>query len=483
MQFNSWEYIIFFSAIYFLYWLIKDYKLQNRLLLVASYYFYASWDVRFLILIVVSTIVDFICGQKIYECSIPKRKKRWLLLSITTNLGILGFFKYFDFFITSLEPMLSAFGLTATNLRLHIVLPVGISFYTFQTMSYTIDIYRGQLRPTRRFFDFALFVAFFPQLVAGPIERASNLLPQILKPRKLNHERFTTGIWLILWGLWKKIVIADNMAIIADKIFLNTAEETVLMIYLGIVAFAWQVYCDFSAYSDIARGTGRLLGFDLMLNFNLPYFAVNPSDLWRRWHISLSTWLRDYLYRPLGGNRGSWFRKGFNAFFTMALCGLWHGAGWNFVGWGVFNGIGLVLHGILFGTAEKKQFKNFNWQWLISVIGTFHFFIAGLLIFRCSRKVIVGQRYVNDSLAQIIEVFTSYRNGWGLDVVSFDVLLKMSYFLVPILLIQWFQYWKKDHLYMIQLKKPIRVVFVSALIFSWILHGIQGGEAFIYFQF
>ena len=301
MVFNSWAFGLFFIVVYILYVLMPKLRTQNIVLLVASYYFYAAWDWRFLSLIIISTVVDFICGQKISESTEINKKKMFLLLSICVNLGMLGFFKYSNFFVGSFENLLTSLGVWATtDFRLNIVLPVGISFYTFQTMSYTIDIFRGKLRPTKSFLNFALFVAFFPQLVAGPIEKARNLLPQISSPRILKLEDIRMGLWLIFWGLWKKIVIADNLARVANSVFNAPEGQTAFAVYIGVIAFAFQIYCDFSGYSDIARGLARVMGINLSLNFNLPYFAINPSDFWLRWHISLSSWLRENLYIPLG---------------------------------------------------------------------------------------------------------------------------------------------------------------------------------------
>lgn len=304
MLFNSFTFLYFFIAVYVLYLLLKKKHLhQNFLLLVASYVFYGYWDWRFLSLILLSTLIDFFIGQTLYKQNDPRRRKILLSLSVIANLSFLGFFKYFNFFAESFESMVGLFGLTAGDLTLRIVLPIGISFYTFQTMSYTIDIYRGEMKPVKNLMNFALFVAFFPQLVAGPIERAKNMIPQIEKPRNVTPEFINAGIYLIVWGYFKKLVIADNVALIANKVFNNYTEYQGMDLIIGVLAFTIQIYCDFSAYSDIARGLAKLLGINLMLNFRLPYFALNPSDFWLRWHISLSSWLRDYLYIPLGGNR------------------------------------------------------------------------------------------------------------------------------------------------------------------------------------
>ena len=271
MLFNSWDFWVFFALIYALYLLLPFLRFQNALLLVASYYFYAAWDWRFLSLIVISTIVDYICGQGIVNAKGTGVRRAYLITSLTFNLGFLGFFKYYDFFAENLNDLLIAIGFMPSNLWLNIVLPVGISFYTFQTMSYTIDIYRGNLKPTRNLLNFALFVSFFPQLVAGPIERAKHFLPQIERPRKLNAEQLSQGSWLIFWGLFKKIAVADNLAPIVDSIYADSSNAMAAEVYLGTLAFAFQIYCDFSGYSDVARGLAKLMGFDLMLNFNQPY--------------------------------------------------------------------------------------------------------------------------------------------------------------------------------------------------------------------
>lgn len=344
MLFNTWTFLVFALVVYGLYYVLP-FRGQNRMLLVASYVFYGAWDWRFLSLIVLSSLIDYVAAQRIAAAASPSPRKRWLLLSCVANLGLLGVFKYFGFFAQSFADLGALVGWQVDAVTLDIVLPVGISFYTFQTMSYTIDVYRGTLRPVRSFEDFALFVAYFPQLVAGPIERASHLLPQLTKPRTIRREQVYEGAWLIAWGLFKKAVIADNVAPRIDEVFLlgnDWASGGACLV--AIYGFAIQIYCDFSGYSDVARGLGKLQGVDIMRNFQIPYVATNPSEFWRRWHISLSTWLRDYLYVPLGGNRGGPLRTYRNLLLTMILGGLWHGAAWTFVLWGVYQGGLLALH-------------------------------------------------------------------------------------------------------------------------------------------
>ena len=308
MLFNSLEFFVFLPIFFYLYWFVFNKKLsqQNTLLLIFSYFFYGYWDPRFLSLIFLSTLWDFFLGIEIHKSSNLKLRKRLLFLSIFLNLSLLGFFKYFNFFIKNAQSLLLSLGFQVENTwTLNIILPVGISFYTFQTMSYTIDIYRGKLNPTKNFISFACFVSFFPQLIAGPIERAKNLLPQFNKERKFTFDNGLMGMKLILWGLFKKVLIADSLAPSVDVIFNNSEFYHGGILWLGAIFFALQIYCDFSGYSDVAIGAAKLLGFNLMINFRTPYFSRNIGEFWRRWHISLSTWFRDYIYIPLGGSKVS----------------------------------------------------------------------------------------------------------------------------------------------------------------------------------
>lgn len=341
MLFNSIDFAIFLPVVFALYWWLNSYqlRLQNILVLLASYCFYAWWDWRFLSLIMISTLVDFELGKRLgKEVQVDKRK-RLLWFSLVTNLGFLGFFKYFNFFQEQFTAAFSFFGQEIQGASLNIILPVGISFYTFQTLSYTIDIYRGKLEPSKDFFAFAAFVAFFPQLVAGPIERATNLLPQFERRRIFIYSKAVDGLRQILWGLFKKIVIADNCAEYANQIFNNSADQSGATLFLGAVFFAFQIYGDFSGYSDIAIGTARLFGIDLMKNFAFPYFSRDIAEFWRRWHISLSTWFRDYLYIPLGGSRVGKLLQIRNVFIIFIVSGFWHGANWTFIVWGSLHAL------------------------------------------------------------------------------------------------------------------------------------------------
>ncbi|THD67754.1 MBOAT family protein [Robertkochia marina] len=341
MLFNSVDFAVFLPLVFLAYWFVTQHNLkaQNILLLLASYLFYGWWDWRFLSLILFSTIIDYTIGLHLHKTNRSQKRKLLLWLSLLINLGFLGFFKYYNFFLDNLIEAFTFFGTPLQARSLSIILPVGISFYTFQTLSYTIDIYRRKMEPTHNFIAFAAFVSFFPQLVAGPIERAQNLLPQFFKPRKFNYTCAVDGLRQILWGLVKKVIVADSCARYANIIFDNSDDLTGSSLVLGAVFFAFQIYGDFSGYSDIAIGTARLFGFNLMKNFAFPYFSRDIAEFWRRWHISLSTWFRDYLYIPLGGSRGNTAMQVRNVFIIFVVSGFWHGANWTFIVWGGINAL------------------------------------------------------------------------------------------------------------------------------------------------
>ena len=341
MLFNSIDFAVFLPIVFLLYWFViqKDLKLQNLFLVVASYVFYGWWDWRFLSLILFSTIVDYFVGRLLANEENSRKRRFLLIVSIAVNLGFLGFFKYYNFFLDNFTQAFTWFGLPISARALSIILPVGISFYTFQTLSYSIDVYRKKLEPTKDLIAFAAFVGFFPQLVAGPIERATNLLPQFYKKRMFDYSKAVDGLRQILWGLFKKVVIADNCAYFVNTIFENHQDYSGSTLVLGAVFFAFQIYGDFSGYSDIAIGTARLFGFNLRQNFAFPYFSRDIAEFWRRWHISLSTWFRDYLYIPLGGSRGSKMQQVRNVFIIFLVSGFWHGANWTFIVWGGLNAL------------------------------------------------------------------------------------------------------------------------------------------------
>ena len=342
MLFNSIDFAVFLPIVFVLYWFVfkGTLRIQNLLIVTASYVFYGWWDWRFLSLIIISTIVDYLVGQKLRNSELKQSKRKVLLwTSIIVNLSFLGFFKYYNFFLENFVDAFSLFGMQINTNSLNIILPVGISFYTFQTLSYTIDVYNKKLEPTQDFIAFSAFVCFFPQLVAGPIERARNLLPQFYKKRTFEYHKAVDGMRQILWGLFKKVVIADNCAEFANQIFNNSADMNGSTLVLGAIFFTFQIYGDFSGYSDIAIGTSRLFGFNLKQNFATPYFSRDIAEFWRRWHISLSTWFRDYLYIPLGGSRGGTWMKVRNTFVIFLVSGFWHGANWTFIIWGALNAL------------------------------------------------------------------------------------------------------------------------------------------------
>ncbi|MBF1097142.1 MAG: MBOAT family protein, partial [Riemerella sp.] len=341
MIFNSIDFAIFLPIVFLIYWYLADkgLKLQNLFILAASYVFYGWWDWKFLMLIVFSTLVDYTIGCLLKNQENEKKRKILLYTSLIINLSFLGFFKYYNFFVENFVEAFTLFGIKLNIETLNIILPVGISFYTFQTLSYTIDVYQRKLEPTKDLIAFASFVTFFPQLVAGPIERATDLLPQFYKKRVFDYHKAVDGLRQILWGLFKKIVIADNCAQFANIIFNNSADYSGSTLVLGAIFFAFQIYGDFSGYSDIAIGTSRLFGFELKKNFHFPYFSRDIAEFWRRWHISLNTWFRDYIYIPLGGSRGGTAMKVRNTFVIFVVSGFWHGANWTFIAWGLLNAI------------------------------------------------------------------------------------------------------------------------------------------------
>lgn len=471
MIFNSLEFVAFFVVVYGGYALLRK-RGQNVLLLVGSYFFYGWWDYRFLSLIVASTLIDFVVGRRLPHVEAPRARKLLVTVSIAANLGLLGFFKYFNFFAESLSVVLAQVGLDPGRAVLDIVLPVGISFYTFQTLSYTIDIYRRQLEPTDSLLDFAVFVAFFPQLVAGPIERAARLLPQIRRPRVIEYAMVREGCWLVLLGYFKKVVVADNLSEISGRVFQDPEGAHGLFVLTGVLAFAWQIYADFSGYSDIARGIARLMGFELMRNFRMPYFAVNPRDFWRRWHISLSTWLRDYLYVPLGGSRGGTQRTYRNLVITMLLGGLWHGAAWNFVAWGLFHGTILCLHRLIApGLARLWAAVRLPAvvRTALTMTAFFGLTCVGWLLFAITdlgHVLVLAENLVSGTTP-----------GGRVELLTVVVLA------TPLLLLDVAQERADDELVVKSWPRPMRFATYMVLLSLILLWGAPGGQEFIYFQF
>ena len=377
MIFHSLTFVAFFLIVVSLYWRLPH-RAQNALLLVSSYVFYGWIHPWFLLLIFASTVVDFWAGRGM--ATTPERKRWFLTASLIVNLGMLGFFKYYNFFAANVQAALAAVHFHVPLPALHVILPVGISFYTFQELSYTLEVYKGRLAPRKDFLDFATFVCFFPQLVAGPIERAAHLLPQVEQPRTFSWPHARDAMFLILWGYFKKLVVADNTGVIANKVF-ALQQPGFFMLWAGVFAFSIQIYADFSAYSDIARGTARWLGFDLMRNFDHPYMATGPTDFWRRWHISLSSWFRDFVYIPLGGSRAGAFKEYRNIFLTFLLSGFWHGANWNYVLWGAYHGALLVL-ARLFSPRGVRAPGAANWLTPLRIVGMLVLTNIGWLLFR-----------------------------------------------------------------------------------------------------
>lgn len=384
MLFNSLEFLLFLPTVFFLYWFVfkNQLRAQNVLLLVASYIFYGWWDWRFLSLIIASTFLDYFVAIQLGKTAISKKRKLLLGISLVGNLGMLGFFKYYNFFVASWIEAWSSVGIAMEASTLNIILPVGISFYTFQTLSYTIDVYRKEMEPTKNFIDFAAFVTFFPQLVAGPIERASHLLPQFYKNRTFDYQNAVDGVKLIIWGMFKKVVVADNCAFFVNKIFENPEAYSSGELFVGMVFFAFQIYGDFSGYSDIAIGLSKLFGFDLMVNFKFPYFSRDIAEFWRRWHISLSTWFRDYIYIPLGGSKGTQGLQIRNVMIIFLVSGFWHGANWTYVVWGLFHAL-MFLPLLLFNVNRSHLItKSYGWLDFAKIGVTFLVVCIGWVFFR-----------------------------------------------------------------------------------------------------
>ena len=473
MIFNSWEYFVFLPLVLILYYVFNR-RAQNIWLLVASYFFFFFWDWRVCSLLLISTLVDFVCGLSMGRH--PSHKRAWLIVSMVTNLGILGFFKYFNFFVDTAGMALAALGLEPNLPALRIILPVGISFYTFQTMSYTIDVYRGQLVPTRSFLDFALYVAYFPQLVAGPIERATHLLKQFASPRVVTRPMVETGCFLILLGLFRKVVIADGVAPMVNAVFANAPTSNGMELCMGTVLFAFQIYCDFAGYSDMARGTSRLLGIELMVNFNQPYFSRNITEFWRRWHISLSTWLRDYLYIPLGGNQHGTVATYRNLFLTMLLGGLWHGARWNFVVWGGLHGLYLAVHKLWMvrhPTRDGSDLKRrFGLGDMAGMLITFFIVNLAWIFFRSTTLA--------DALG-VLQGIASFRGG--LDRQSLALGVKLMFYGGLVVAIDLPCYLHHRHEQMLEWCWLMRALVYSFLLFLLILLRPLDDMPFIYFQF
>lgn len=486
MLFNSIEFAIFLPIVFILYWFVfqKNLKLQNLFILAVSYLFYGWWDWRFLSLIIFSTVLDYSIGRILLITKTVRKRKLLLWTSIIVNLGFLGFFKYYNFFVDNFVAAFTFFGKNISTGSLNIILPVGISFYTFQTLSYTIDVYKEKLEPEKNFISFAAFVTFFPQLVAGPIERATNLLPQFSKRRYFHYSQSVDGMRQILWGLFKKVVIADNCALLANQIFNNYGDYNGSTLVLGALFFTFQIYGDFSGYSDIAIGTSRLFGFELKRNFAFPYFSRDIAEFWRRWHISLSTWFRDYLYIPLGGSRGGLKMKLRNTFIIFLVSGFWHGANWTFVIWGGLNA--LYFLPLLLSNknrdnidiiAKGKIFPHV--KEIIGVISTFSLTVLAWIFFRAQN--------LDQAFKYIYGIFTkNLFSVPNLDKYNMFQAALTGLFVIFFMVLEWFG---KEHEYAIEgihLKTGNRALYRwSFYSILWTLIFIFSGneQEFIYFQF
>lgn len=466
MLFNSQGFLLFFIVVYAFY-LLLPHKKQNLLLLIASYFFYCCWDWRFSSLLILSSVVDYICARKIESSIDNSFRKGYLLLSIFVNLGVLFFFKYCNFFIFSLSRFLEGLGLEIDSHTLEIVLPVGISFYTFQTMSYTIDVYRKDVSAEKSFLSFALFVSFFPQLVAGPIEKASRLLPQINNKRTISWGLTADGLWLILYGCLLKVFCADNLSGPVDVAFSSSGTASPQTMFLAVIAFSFQILGDFAGYSFIAIGISKLMGFSLCTNFKYPYFVSNPSDFWKNWHISLSGWLRDYLYIPLGGNRSGVSRTCRNLIITMVLGGVWHGASLHFVLWGLYHGVLLVLYKFW----AKRSLKALKHP-LFALILMYLLTCIGWLIFRV------------ESLLQLFQIMGHFfTKSWQGDEQSLVLLVHLIVFAFPILFVQFLLYRYNAGLSITAVPVRRRYALIAAMYIMILLLGEFKATEFIYFQF
>ena len=471
MLFDTPVYIFFLSLLSLLYWRLNRQK-QNVLLLAASYFFYGWWDWRFLGLILISTLVDYYCGRAIAESDNPARRKLLLAISVTLNLSFLGFFKYCDFFVQSLAESLSWMGIPVSAATLNILLPPGISFYTFQELAYIVDIYNRKMEPAKSLVDYALFISLFPHLIAGPIQRPSHLLPQVQNPRAMDTSRMFDGVMLILSGLFRKAVIADNCALIANAAFSGKlGEPNLAVVAIGAYAFAWQIYGDFSGYSDMARGSAQLLGFHFMVNFRQPYLSRSIQEFWRRWHISLSTWLRDYLYIPLGGSRNGEFNTRRNLMLTMILGGLWHGANWTFVIWGTIHGCWLAVERVFQSALGPGQAAEPGAiaGWLRRVF-VFHLVCLAWIFFRAQ------------SMGEALRFLRGigrweWRPEYGV-ALQFLALFAVPLFLLDLLLET------RDEEYAFE-RTPVsyRLVAAAALTICATFFSANQVSAFIYFQF
>lgn len=478
MLFNSSSYLFFLPIVFGTYWMLNRFALkwQNLFLLVVSYYFYSCWDWRFLFLLMFSTGLDYVTGLQMFHSKNKSSKIFWFWLSIGINLGFLGIFKYYNFFAESCQQFLSALGFQVDLWSLQVILPVGISFYTFHGLSYVIDIYHNKIEPERNIVDYSLFVSYFPLLVAGPIERATHLLPQLKQKRYFSNEKATEGLYQIIWGLFKKIVIADSCALYANEIFNQYESMNSFSLLLGAIYFSFQIYGDFSGYSDIALGTSKLFGIELLRNFNYPYFSRDIAEFWRRWHISLSTWFRDYLYIPLGGSKGGTWSKISNTFAIFLVSGFWHGANWTFIFWGFLNAVFFLPLLVLQKNrthleivAKGNYFPSF--KELVAMLLTFSLASFAWIFFRADS--------LNHAFGYVKKMFSFNFEG-ALQYLSFDRYAPELLLLLFVFLI--FEWFSREHIH------PVfgKMKYVTLVLILWMLlvFGVYSdAKEFIYFQF
>jgi alginate O-acetyltransferase complex protein AlgI len=459
MTFTSLNFFIFLAAVLIVYFsLSRWYRWQNILLLIASYVFYGFWDSRFLGLLFGLTVVNYIAGWMIGRSpAIGSRKRFWLILAIVFDLGVLGTFKYFNFFDENFVNITSLLGWQVDPITLKLILPLGISFFTFMALTYPFDIFRGKIHPTKQFLDYALFVSFFPTIISGPVERASHMLPQFNSPRQVDSSKINQALWLILWGFFQKLVIADNLAVIVNRVYNNYTQFQGIDLIIAIIAFTVQILADFGGYTDIARGVARLFGFELLINFHVPYFSLNPSDFWSRWHISLSQWFRDYLYIPLGGNRKGFWRTNINIFITMVLVGFWHGAAWTFIIWGSWHGIIQIIYR-LFGGTKQKSIKAKRGR--KSNLG-----IAGRALIMLILVAVGWAVFRATSFTQAAYIFSHLNFYWSTNTLNFG--WQLFIFTVPMAIVQLFQFRTASPIFVTTLNP-----FVNGLIYGVVLIGI-----------
>ncbi len=483
MLFNSLSFAIFLPIVFVLYWFVFNGKLkkQNILLLVASYFFYACWDFRFLFLLIFSTLLDYLTGIKIEESSNQKSRKFWFWLSITINLGFLAVFKYYNFFIDSFADGLQLLNIQSNFYSLNLILPVGISFYTFHGLSYVIDIYQKKIKAEKNFNDYSLFVSFFPLLVAGPIERATHLLPQVKKEKTFDYAKAKDGLLQILWGLFKKVVIADSCAQYANVIFENYADYSGSTLLIGVVFFTIQIYCDFSGYSEIALGTARLLGFELLVNFKFPYFTTSISDFWRRWHISLNTWFVDYIYTPFVTEKREWGKISviLGILITFGLSGLWHGANWTFIIWGLLHGVALC-----YDFLSKKNRKKWSKKIPIKLYSVLSSLLT--LCFVCFTYIFFRANNVSGAFQIIDKIFsiTLFNKVESIQGVTYSY--QLSLLILFTFIVEWIG---RNDTHALENKiektpKLFRLTFYYIVGLIILIYASEGKEQqFIYFQF